>query len=86
MAYGDKSVNATILSSSPQVGEEGLSILTYKSEDFYPYAEDLLIYNVSEKKLYGLSNVDMAIQYFEQSGFVPEQQCPPGFAWGWNDK
>ena len=86
MAYGDKSVNATILSSSPQVGEEGLSILTYKSEDFYPYAEDLLIYNVSEKKLYSLSNVDMAMQYFEQSGFVPEQQCPPGFAWGWNDK
>jgi hypothetical protein len=86
MAYRDQSLNATILASSPQIGEHGLSILTYKSNDFYRYGEDLLIYNFSEKQLYALTNATIARQYFEHTGFVPEQQCPPGFAWGWNDR
>ena len=86
MAYGDQSLNATVLSSSPQVDDQGLSILTYRSNDFYPYGEDLLIYNASYKKLYPLTNTNLAKQYFEENGFVPEQECPPGFAWGWNDK
>jgi hypothetical protein len=85
IAYRDQSLNATILSNSPEVEEEGLFIQTYKSNDFYPYREELLIYNVSQKKVYTLSNVNMAKKYFENSGFVPEQDCPPGFAWGWND-
>ena len=86
MTYRDQSLNATVLSSSPQVGEQGLYILTYKSNDFYPYGEELLIYNLPEKKLYPLSSASVARQYFEHSGFVPEQVCPPGFAWGWNSQ
>lgn len=85
IASRDQSLKATIISNSPQVGEQGLSILTYKKKDFYPYGEDLLIYNFPEKRLYPLSNADVAKQYFERTGFVPEQACPPGFAWGWND-
>lgn len=86
VVYGDPSLQATVLSSSPQVGEQGLSILTYRSIDFYPYGEDLLIYNVPQKRLYPLTNTSTARQYFDSSGFVPEQDCPPGFAWGWNDQ
>jgi len=86
MVYRDQSLQATILSSSPQIGEQGLSILTYKSVDLYPYSEDLMIYNFSEKKLHPLGSGSMARQYFESTGFVPEQACPPGFAWGWNDQ
>jgi hypothetical protein len=85
MAYRDQSLKATVLSNSPQVGEQGLSILTYKSNDFYPYKENLLIYNVPEKKLYPLTDAKAARQYFEHTGFVPEQACSPGFAWGWNN-
>lgn len=86
IAYGDPSLSATVLSSSPQVGEDGLSIVTYKSEVLYPYGEALLLYNFSEKKLYPLHNADAAHEYFERTGFVPERDCPPGFAWDWNDQ
>jgi hypothetical protein len=86
MAYQDQSLQATVLSSSPHIGEQGLSIVTYKRNDFYPYGEKLLIYNFSEKKLYPLGNAERTGEYFERTGFVPEEDCPPGFAWGWNDQ
>lgn len=86
MAYDDQSLKATVISNSPQITEQGLSIPVYKKIDFYPYGKDLLIYNFPQKKLYGLSSADKARQYFERTGFAPEQECPPGFAWGWNSK
>jgi len=86
IAYRDPSLRATVLASSPDVGEQGLSIFTYRSKDFYPYGKDLLIYNAAHEKLSPLTTADRAQQYFESSGFVPEQECPPGFAWGWNDQ
>jgi hypothetical protein len=86
LAYGDKSLNATVLSNSPQIEEQGLFIQTYNHNDFYPYGKDLLVYDFSGEKVYPLRNVKMARQYFEQTGFIPEEDCPPGFAWGWNNQ
>ena len=86
MAYGEPSLQATVLASSARVGKEGLSIITYNNYDSYPYGKDLLIYNVAQKKLYSLTDIDSARQYFQHVNFVPEKDCPPGFAWGWNDR
>jgi len=86
MTFGDQSLNATVLSSSPQIGEQGLSILTYNNNDLYPYGKDLLIYNFAQKRLYPLTDANTARQYFESTDFVPEKDCPPGFAWGWNEQ
>jgi hypothetical protein len=86
MVYGDPTLNATVLASSAQIGEEGLSIVTYNSKDTYSYGKDLLIYNFIQEKLYALTDADTARQYFRSTNFVPERNCPPGFAWGWNDR
>jgi hypothetical protein len=86
MLYGDQSLNATVLSNSAQIGEKGLSVVTYNNQDTYPYGKDLLIYNFTQKKVISLSDAGTARQYFKSTGFVPEKDCPPGFAWGWNDR
>ena len=64
MIYRDQSLKATVLSISPQIGEDGLSILTYRSNDFYRYGENLLIYNADEKKLHALCDANVARDYF----------------------
>jgi hypothetical protein len=86
MAYDDPSLNATVLSYSAQIGEHGLSVTTYNNQDTYPYGENLLIYNFVQEKLYPITDADTARQYFNNANFVPEKNCPPGFAWGWNDR
>jgi hypothetical protein len=85
MAYGDTSLQATVLANSAQIGDNGISIVTYNNNDTYPYGKDLLIYNYVQKKLYSLADVTTARQYFQSTHFIPEKDCPPGFAWGWND-
>lgn len=86
IAYRDPGLNATVLSSSPQIADDGLSVLTYKRSDFYPYAGNLFIYNAAQKELHSLSDANAAREYFERTDFVPERDCPPGFAWGWNEQ
>jgi hypothetical protein len=86
MIYQDPGMQATVLASSAQVGEQGLSVVTYNNDDVYSYGKDLLIYNAAQKKLYSLVDVETARQYFENANFIPEKDCPPGFAWGWNDR
>jgi hypothetical protein len=86
MVYGDPSLQATVLASSAKIAENGLSVATYNNNDIYPYGKNLLIYNFSQKKLYSLTDADAARQYFQSTNFVPERDCPPGFAWDWNDR
>jgi hypothetical protein len=86
MVYGDPSLQATVLASSAKIAENGLSVLTYNNTDVYPYGKNLLIYSATQEKLYSLMNADTARQYFQSTNFVPERDCPPGFAWGWNDQ
>jgi hypothetical protein len=85
ITYEDPNLNATVLSSSAKIGEQGLSITTYNLQTTYPYGEDLLIYNFGHQKLYSLVDADTARQYFKNTDFIPEKDCPPGFAWGWNE-
>lgn len=86
MVYGDPSLQATVLAGSAKIAENGLSVVTYNNTDMYPYGKNLLIYNFTQKKLYALIDADAARQYFQSTNFVPERDCPPGFAWGWNDR
>jgi hypothetical protein len=86
MVYGDPSLHATVLASSAKIAENGLSVATYNNNDIYPYGKNLLIYSFSQKKLYSLTDADAARQYFQSTNFVPERDCPPGFAWDWNDR
>jgi hypothetical protein len=85
MAYDDPSLHATAIVQNPKIEEQGISILTYRREIFYPYSEKLLVYNADQKRTYPLIDAGATRRYFQQSNFNPDRDCPPGFAWGWNN-
>jgi hypothetical protein len=84
IAYHDKSLRATAILQEPKIGEQGVMIFTYRRETYYPYSEKLLLYNAGEKRVYQLTDATAARHYFQHSHFNPDEDCPPGFAWGWN--
>ena len=84
MAYADPNLWATAITTTPRVEPGQLSVFTYRDWDSYPYGDTLLVYNDRQKEAHRLADLSAAQQYFQASGFVPERDCPPGFAWGWN--
>lgn len=84
MSYRDQSIWATAITNPPKIGEERLSVFTFREADDFPYGEKLLIYNFEQKRLYPLTDAEIARRYFENANFDPSRDCPPGFAWGWN--
>jgi hypothetical protein len=83
--YHDDSIWATAITHTPQLGPGGLTILTQTDYADYAYGDKLLVYQYSQKKIYDLTDAEAARQYQAASQFVPERDCPPGFAWGVNE-
>lgn len=86
MAYPGQNLWATAISNTPRIEAAGLSVLSFRDYVFFPYGEDLFVYNFSQKRLYPLTDEESARLYFQQSNFVPERDCPAGFAWGLNSR
>jgi hypothetical protein len=83
--YDDDSLWATAVTHAPQITEEGLTLLTHTDYTTYPYSARLLVYQASQQQVYSLNDRAAAEAWQAASGFLPEADCPPGFAWGRNE-
>jgi hypothetical protein len=83
MAYRDRSLWATVISHSPKIEADGLTIETYGTVS-YPYSDRLLVYNITSQESARLTDAATTQRYFQSTAFKPERDCPAGFAWNWN--
>jgi hypothetical protein len=76
--YRDPTLQANIATPNLTIGEEGLSVWLYGYESYYPYGENLLLYNFGKKAVWRLTGVETARRYFQ--AFNPDRSngCPPG--------
>lgn len=85
LLYQDRSLWATAIIERPEVTPEGVTVHTYRKESFYPFGPKLFAYHIPTATAYPLDDFRAAQHYFQESGFDPEQDCGPGFAWGGNE-
>ena len=77
LAYSDTTLQADVISPDLQITEEGIITSIYEVDYFYPY--EILIYNFNEKKVFGISNMEEAIKYFETVDSNFNNTCPEGY-------
>jgi hypothetical protein len=76
--YGDPTLRANIVTPKLGITEKGLSKSIYGLESFYPYGQNLLVYNFAQKIRYRLIDAGAARLYFRS--FNPDRTsgCPTG--------
>jgi hypothetical protein len=79
--YRQPDVDGSAITKPPKIMPRGLSVHTFGAPDVFPYEKKLIVYNIAERRARRLVDRERARQYFEESGFSPQQDCLPGFAW-----
>ncbi|AHM62807.1 hypothetical protein D770_22810 [Flammeovirgaceae bacterium 311] len=77
IAYNLKQVSGNIRTYTFKYNQKGITTIIYGQETFYPFNENLLLYNYLTKQKVVLANFAAADAYFKNTEFTPDS-CPPG--------
>ena len=75
--YRESTLRANVVTPNLRMGKKGLSVWLYGEESYYPYDENLLLYNFGNKVVYRLTDAEASQRYF-QSFSLDRSGCPPG--------
>jgi hypothetical protein len=81
IVYNQKQVRGNIRTNRFQYNEKGITTMIYGEETFYPFNENLMLYNYQTKQKVLLANFAVADAYFKSTYFSP-QSCPPDIEGG----
>jgi hypothetical protein len=84
VSYNDATLQANRITPELTIGNDGLTIGTFRRESFYPYSDQLWVFHYPTRLVTSLQNETDARNYFRD--FKGDAACPPGFSWGWNGR
>jgi hypothetical protein len=76
--YHDTSLRGDIIRSNTRIEEEGLCTFIYSEKKFYPFGDNLLIYNVRQNRTYRIGDSASAHYYFQVLNPDYQSGCPEG--------
>ncbi len=79
ITYHDPQLAAAVVTPNLTVGPRSLSLVLYRTvRTEYPYGPNLLLFNITQRQVYRLSDADSAARYFQ--AFNPDRSggCPRG--------
>jgi hypothetical protein len=79
---GREEIRAAAISRPVLVDSEGIHIKAFNDVAFFPYDENLRVYNYRRRATYRLRRQADAEAYLRSRQFRAEQECPTVFAWG----
>ena len=79
---GRNDIRAAAISRPVLVDSDGVRVKAFDAVAFFPYGENLLVYNYRRRATYRLRNHADAQAYFASREFRAERECPTVFAWG----
>jgi hypothetical protein len=82
LRHGREEIRAAAISRPVLVDSEGIHVEAFNDIAFFPYDENLLVYNYRRRATYRLRRQADAEAYFRSRQFRAEQECPTVFAWG----
>jgi hypothetical protein len=74
----DWTLQADVVSSRMEVGERGLATTIYRVTKYYPYSNNLIIYNFESKRTERLTDAKTARRYFQTRSMTLLHDCSPG--------
>jgi hypothetical protein len=75
--YHDSSIRGEVAKRNLQVSEQGLYTRIYGEKKYYPYSDQLFVFNVWQNETYGLKDAEAARLYFQNSS-PGRSTCPDG--------
>jgi hypothetical protein len=76
--YQDPAIRADVVKPRLEIGQDGLFISIYSMHEFYPYGENLILYNYNTKEVHHLTSVEDAHRYFQKPEVNVDNNCPEG--------
>jgi hypothetical protein len=79
--YGDTAIKADVRTKRLKYNAKGIVTEVYGEKKVYPFNENLVVYNLRDKKQYRLINFEVANKYFLQNPINTEEcaQGEPGY-------
>ena len=75
--YHDSSIRGDVIKPNVQVTEQGLYTRIYGEKTYYPYSDQLLVFNLSNNEVYILKDAEAARRYL-QNVRLDDRACPEG--------
>jgi hypothetical protein len=75
--YGDTAIKADVRTKRLKYDRKGVITEVYGEKKVYPFSENLVVYNLKNRKQYRLNTFEVADKYFSQNP-INTDECPQG--------
>jgi hypothetical protein len=79
LRYGDASLRASVVNPGFRMGSTGVTTELYGWREFYPYEDNLIMYNYTTKQSHRLANASAAAAYARSRDSITASLCPLGY-------
>jgi hypothetical protein len=78
LTYGDPTLKADVVTDRLSIGQDGLKTQFYGFTSIYPYSSSLLLYDLQERRVVSLSDVQAATRYLGANDSGSSMNCTGG--------